>query len=447
MMKNVKGKKVTILGAARSGIAAAEMFKAFGAQPFVSDSASGTDKQEQADLLRKAGIAYEFGGHSAAVYEADFVVLSPGIPVRSKIVHSLLERQIPLYSEIEAASWFCKGGLIAVTGSNGKTTTTTLIAEMLRQKYPQAQAAGNIGSPFSAAVRQTTDDGWTVVEVSSFQLETIDTFHPNQAVVLNFAPNHLDRYDNYDAYLAAKWRVVKNINADDYLIYNAADVRLSRQAKEKEAQKMGFDITGGSSQEAWFDGQSIFLHGEKLINVQEMKLRGKHNYMNAMAAALAAGNAGVSIQDMRVVLQDFAGVEHRLEFCAVKKGVKFINDSKATTVESLSFALQSFDTPIVLIAGGKDKGSDFTKLNELIRRYVKTVVLIGTAAEKMEQDWQGIKPLTRVATMQEAVQTAAHLAEEGEIVLLSPACASFDMFTDFEDRGRQFKEIVHNLAD
>lgn len=447
MMKNVNGKKVTILGAARSGIAAAEMLKALGARPFVSDSASEADKEEQVHRLQKTGIAYEFGGHSAAVYEADFAVLSPGIPVRSKIVQSFFEKKIPVYSEIEVASWFCKGGLIAVTGSNGKTTTTTLIGEMLREKYPQAAAAGNIGSPFSAAVLQTTDESWTVVEVSSFQLETIETFHPNQAVVLNFAPNHLDRYDDYDAYLAAKWRVVKNISAKDYLIYNAADARLSRQTEEKEARKMGFDINGDRIQAAWFDGQSIFLHGEELINVQEMKLRGKHNYMNAMAAALAAQNAGVAIEAIRTVLQNFAGVEHRLEFCAEKNGVKFINDSKATTVESLSFALQSFDTPIVLIAGGKDKGSDFTKLNDLIKRYVKTVVLIGTAAEKMEQAWQGIKPLKRAETLEEAVQMAAGLADKGEVVLLSPACASFDMFTDFEDRGRQFKKIVHHLTD
>ncbi len=447
MMKNIKDKKVTILGAARSGIAAAKLFKTLGALPFVSDSASEAHKKEQAELLQKSGIIYEFGGHSATVFEADFAVLSPGIPQRSKIVQSLLEKQIPVYSEIEVASWFCKGGLIAVTGSNGKTTTTTLIGEMLRQKYPQAQAAGNIGSPFSDAVLKTTEDGWTVVEVSSFQLETIDAFHPSQAVVLNFAPNHLDRYDDYDAYLAAKWRVVKNIDADDYLIYNAADVRLSEQVREKEARKMGFDIEGNEGRAAWFDGRSIFLQGEELINVQEMKLRGKHNYMNAMAAALAARNAGVSLKEIRTVLQSFSGVEHRLEFCAVKKGVKFINDSKATTVESLSFALQSFDTPIILIAGGKDKGSNFTKLNELISRFVKTVVLIGTAAEKMEQAWQGIKPLRHAATLEEAVRTAAELAENGEVVLLSPACASFDMFADFEDRGRQFKAIVHDLED
>lgn len=446
-MKNIKEKKVTILGAARSGIAAAEMLKTLGARPFVSDAAPESGKKEQASLLQKAGIPYEFGGHSAAVYSADFVVLSPGIPVRSKIVQSLLQKQIPLYSEIEVASWFCKGGLIAVTGSNGKTTTTTLIGEMLKRKYPRAQAAGNIGSPFSGAVLQTTEESWTVVEVSSFQLETIDTFHPCQAVVLNFAPNHLDRYDDYEAYLTAKWRVVKNISAGDVLIYNAADARLSKQAAEKEARKMGFDILGDTKQAAWFDGHALFLHGEKLIEVSGMKLRGKHNYMNAMAAALAAQNAGIPIEDIKTVLRDFAGVEHRLEFCAVKKKVKYINDSKATTVESLSFALQSFDTPIILIAGGKDKGSDFTKLNKLISRHVKTVVLIGTAADKMERAWQGIKPLRRAATMEEAVRTAANLAEEGEVVLLSPACASFDMFRDFEERGRIFKEIVTDLQD
>ncbi len=444
-MKNLINKKVTILGAARSGIAAALLLNEQGAVPFVSDSAEAEKRASAQTRLQQAGIAYEFGGHSEKIFDAEFVVLSPGIPVRSQTVQSILKRNIPVYSEIEVASWFYPGKLIAVTGSNGKTTTTTLIGEMLKQSYPKAVAAGNIGSPFAASVGQTDAKTWSVVEVSSFQLETIESFHPQQAVVLNFAPNHLDRYDSYEDYLRAKWRITKNLTDKDICIYNSVDEKLSNWAARLPARKMGFDSKGNTSRAAWYDGHALFLHGEKLIAVKEMPLRGVHNYMNAMAAALAAQQAEVPLDAIRSVLKTFSGVEHRLEFVAEKNGVRFINDSKATTVESLSYALQSFDTPIYLIAGGKDKGSDFTKLNDLITRHVKKLILIGTAANKMEAAWGNLKPVFRPSTLKEAVEFAAAQAKHGEVVLLSPACASFDMFSDFEDRGRQFKQLVEDL--
>lgn len=444
-MKKVKYKKVTVLGAARSGIAAASMLKKLGAIPFVSDSATEISKQDCVQKLRQENIEYEFGGHTDKIFDAEFVVLSPGISQRSEVVRSILQKDIPLYSEIEVASWFIKGGLIAVTGSNGKTTTTTLIGEMLKRKYPQAIVAGNIGSPLSGQVLDSAANSWSVVEVSSFQLETIQDFHPQQAVILNFAPNHLDRYDSYEDYLKAKWRITMNLTPQDKLIYNSADTNLSEWVAQKDAQKLAFDINGDVSRAARFDGQSLYVGGERLVDVQDMKLRGTHNYMNAMSAALAAQNADVPIDDIRAVLKEFAGVEHRLEFVMDKKGVRYINDSKATTVESLSFALQSFDTPIVLIAGGKDKGSDFTRLNDLIQKYVKDIILIGDATEKMKQAWNQIKPIQCAGSLQDAVRRAAHLADLGDVVLLSPACASFDMFEDFEDRGRQFKQIVKGL--
>lgn len=444
-MKNVTNKKITILGAARSGIAAALLLKEQGAVPFVSDMAAAEKRTSAQSRLQQSGIACEFGGHSEKIFDAECMVLSPGIPVRSQTVQAVLKRGIPVYSEIEVASWFYPGKLIAVTGSNGKTTTTTLIGEMLKQTYPKAVAAGNIGSPFAAAVRRTDANTWSVVEVSSFQLETIASFHPQQAVVLNFAPNHLDRYDSYEDYLKAKWRVTKNLTKEDICIYNHADEKLSAWAAQLPAKTLGFDSNGDESQAAWFDGSTLFLRGEPLIAVKEMQLRGVHNYMNAMAAALAAHEAGVPLQAIRSVLKTFSGVEHRLEFVAEKNKVRFINDSKATTVESLSYALQSFDAPIYLIAGGKDKGSDFTKLNELIRKHVKQLILIGTAADKMEAAWGGLKPVFKPATLKEAVEFAAAQAKSGEVVLLSPACASFDMFSDFEDRGRQFKQLVKDL--
>ncbi len=444
-MEDVTNKKITILGAARSGLAAAALLKQKGARPFVSDSAPVEQKEEQKRFLEERDIPFEFGGHSDRVFEAEFVVLSPGIPVRSQVVQRLIKKGIPVWSEIEVAFWFCAAKLIAVTGSNGKTTTTTLIGEMLRRKYPGAIVAGNIGQPLSDFVLNSRPEEWGVVEVSSFQLETIRRFHPAQAVVLNFAPNHLDRYDSYEDYIAAKWRVTMNLSPQDVLIYNAMDEVLRAKAQNTPAVKQGFSSEPQPGQAAWFEQGKIYLGDEMLIDVRGMKLRGAHNYENAMAAALAARNAGVPCEDIRQVLREFKGIEHRLEFVANKKGVRFINDSKATTVESLTVALKSFDQPVVLIAGGKDKGSDFTKLNPLIAQKVKHLVLIGQAADKMERAWQGIKPLSKPQTFREAVQLAYSLADEGEVVLLSPACASFDMFKDYEERGRIFKQIVREL--
>lgn len=445
MSKQVENKKVTVLGAARSGIAAARLLKDFGAEVFVSDLAKESDKTAQAGELKQAAIPCEFGRHSKRVFKADFVVLSPGIPVASPVVQKFMKMNVPVYSEIEVASWFCRSPIIAVTGSNGKTTTTTLIGEMLKRTFPDAIVAGNIGKAFSEYVADSRADSRAVVEVSSFQLETIDSFHPRQAVVLNFAPNHLDRYESYEHYLRAKWRVTMNLTASDILIYNAADEKLSEWTEKTQCRKQGFDKDGDTSQAAAYSEGKIILNGQPLIGVKEMQLKGIHNYMNAMAAALAAANAGVTSADIRAVLANFKGVEHRLEPVAEIDGVKYINDSKATTVESLSFALQSFETPIVLIAGGKDKGSDFSALNALIEKNVKEIILIGVSAEKISESWQGIKPLQIADSLEDAVHKAAQAADRGEVVLLSPACASFDMFRDFEDRGRQFKEIVMQL--
>ncbi|MBN2710684.1 MAG: UDP-N-acetylmuramoyl-L-alanine--D-glutamate ligase [Calditrichaceae bacterium] len=441
----VRDKKITILGAARSGVAAARLLKAKGAKVFVSDIMEYALKKDIAKELESEGIPFEFGGHSGKVGESEFIVLSPGIPVKSEFVRSLIAKGIPVYSEIEIASWFCQAPMIAVTGSNGKTTTTTLIGEMLKKCYPDAIVAGNIGFPFSAYVQESHKETWAVIEVSSFQLETIDRFHPKQAVVLNFAPNHLDRYDSYEDYLKAKWRIKKNLNSRDHLIYNAADEKLSEWARNIAAVKLGFDIDGDEKEQAYYKNESIYVFGQKLIDSKDMILRGRHNYMNAMAAALAASNAGISIDQIRETLTTFKGVEHRLEMVREINGVKFVNDSKATTVESLSFALQSFNTPVILIAGGKDKGSDFTRLNDLIKKHVKELVLIGQAAEKMTEIWHKLKPVHHPETLEQAVETAFKLAAPNDVVLLSPACASFDMFSDFEDRGRQFKAIVNGL--
>ena len=442
MIDSLKNKKITVLGAARSGIAAALMLKELGALVYVSDSAPLCSKQEQAAELGRDGIAFEFGQHTERIYEADFVVLSPGIPVRSEVVQKFRQKGIPVYSEIEAAAWFCRAPLIAVTGSNGKTTTTTLIGEMLKAHFPHPIVAGNIGQPFSAYVLQSDPDSPAVVEVSSFQLETIERFHPQVAVVLNFAPNHLDRYDSYEDYLKAKWRITMNLEQNDLLIYNGDDERLSEWSKHITSRKQAFSIQTHPAAAGWYDGQALYLDDGKLVDVSDMPLKGPHNYMNALAAALAARAVGVPNSAIVRVLRTFAGIEHRLEPVAEIDGVQYINDSKATTIEALAVALQSFNTPIILIAGGKDKGSDFSKLKALIKQHVKECILIGAATEKMAQAWQGLTGLYKADSLEDAVRHAHRTAVPGDVVLLSPACASFDMFNDFEDRGRQFKALV-----
>ncbi len=445
LKSKLAGKKITVLGAARSGLAVAKLLHNVGANVFVSDSAQIGKKESEAGELEKAGIKYELGQHSQKAHEAELVVLSPGIPVCSELVQSFIKKNIPVLSEIEIAYWFCKSPIIAVTGSNGKTTTTTLIGEMLKKKYPQVIVAGNIGTAFSQYVEGSRRDSWAVIEVSSFQLETIDMFHPKQAVVLNFAVNHLNRYDSYEKYLKAKWRITKNLIKDDILIYNAADSTLSAWAEQIDCILQGFHIKGVETHAAYYSDDTIFINDKRLAGKEEIKIIGKHNYMNVMAASLAASNAGVSREQICEVLKSFGGVEHRLEFVATKKGITYVNDSKATTVESLGYALQSFNEPIVLITGGQDKGSDFTQLNELICEKVKAIVLIGAAAEIMINAWRGLVPIYKEDSLRDAVKTATELAEEKNTILLSPACASFDMFKDYEDRGRQYKQIVHEI--
>jgi len=412
---------------------------------FVSDS--GIPDKKNMEVLKDQNISYETGGHSEQVFDADCAVLSPGIPVASPIVQDFFKKNIPVYSEVEAAYWFNKSLIIGVTGSNGKTTTTTLIGEMLKQYDPDAIVAGNIGQPFSEYVGASAREHWAVIELSSFQLETIDSFKPNIAVVLNFAPNHLDRYSSYEDYLKAKWRITKNIGKEDLLIYNKDDEKLNSWASELNVKKQNFSISSVNESGAGYDGESIFLFGEKVIDVADIMLKGIHNYMNIMAAILAARSARINERLITKVLKEFQGVEHRLEKVAEIHNVLYVNDSKATTVDSMMYALQSFENPVVLIAGGKDKGSDFSRLNELIQKHVKAIVLIGTAANEMKKEWQNIKPVEIAGTMEDAVRKASIMSEKDDVVLLSPSCASFDMFENYEDRGNQFKQYVHRLKE
>jgi UDP-N-acetylmuramoylalanine--D-glutamate ligase len=415
-MKDVKNKSVTVLGAARSGIAAAKLLKQKHAKVFVSDLASKDKKEPEMQILEEAKIDFEFGQHSSIVFDADFVVLSPGIPSYSPVVKNLISKKI----------------------------TTTLVGEMLRTEKPQSIVAGNIGTAFSEFVLASEESNWATVEVSSFQLETIDTFHPKIVIILNLAPNHLDWYDNYEDYIDAKLLILKNLQKNDYLIYNADDELLCEKVKDCPAKKRSFSLHDKTAS-IFLDRNKIVVKNKNLIETKQIRLNGNHNYQNAMAAILAVEIAGIRDENIISVLEEFKGVEHRLEYVADIEGITFINDSKATTIESLAVALSSFETPIILIAGGKDKGSDYSKLNNLIADNVRQVILIGSAKDKMSKTWQDIIPVHLSDTLAEAVEIAYKTAGNGENVLLSPACSSFDMFKDFEDRGKQFKEIVYKL--
>lgn len=442
---DVRNKKVVILGAARSGISAALLLKKLGSFLFVSDIASKEQKQQEIKTLEEMGIPFEFGQHSDKIFDADFVVLSPGIPITLPKIRSITKKGIPIYSEVEIASWFCKSPIIAITGSNGKTTTTTLLGEMLRSEMPAAIVAGNIGVPFSGQVLNSKKQYWASVEISSFQLETIDRFHPKVVVILNLAPNHLDWYRTFNDYVNAKLRILKNLDPQDYVIYNGDDPLLVNKTRACRARKLCFSLKAQECDAYTMNG-TIYLNKKRLIAISRVLLKGQHNHMNIMAAALAARCANVSKHSIIEILASFKGVEHRLEHVKTINKIRFINDSKATTLESLSVALQSYDTPIILIAGGKDKGSDYNLVNNLLKTRVREVILIGSAQDKMASAWQNITNITRATNLQEAVYKAFSMAHQGDIVLLSPACSSFDMFRDYEDRGLKFKQIVEKIS-
>jgi UDP-N-acetylmuramoylalanine--D-glutamate ligase len=444
-MYMTKNKKAVIMGAARSGLAVAELLLKNHTDLFISDIDSEENKKKEINKLQQLAIPYEFGKHSEKIYDTDFVVISPGVSLTSAMLKYYSKHNIPVYSELEVASWFCKSPIIAITGSNGKTTTVSLLADIFKNEMPDTIVAGNVGTPFSSQVELSKESIWAIIEVSSFQLETIDRFCPKIAVILNLSPNHLDRYQSYEEYIHAKLNIVKNLTPDDYLIYNEDDDLLQEKLKTCAAKKITFSMKNQKAHAYIIDNQ-LYIYKNRLIDCSEILLKGNHNYMNVMAAALAAKCAGRNSSSMFKTLKNFKGVEHRLEYVTTFNGINIINDSKATTVESLFVALASFDTPIILIAGGKDKGSDFSKLNDILVQKVKTIILIGEAKEKMAFYWGSLGiPIFLQKSLNSAVEKALEVACYGEAVLLSPACASFDMFRDFEDRGRQFKQIILQL--
>jgi UDP-N-acetylmuramoylalanine--D-glutamate ligase len=452
-VQNVRNRKVAILGAARSGLAAARLLKSQGAQVFVSDKDSEGKLKPQISSLKSAGIPFEVGGHTDRVYDCSLMVISPGVPSDAPVVVEAHRRGIDAVSELELASWFCKAPILAVTGSNGKTTTTTLLGRIFEHAKKKCVVAGNIGSAFSNFVLDLDQTSVAVVEVSSFQLDHIQSFHPKAAVILNITPDHLDRYGkSFDNYIASKCRVFENQTKEDVLIYSFDDAITSLEVRKHASQHvrvLPFSAKARLDEGAYVERGSMMVSEsgkvEEIIDVRSISIKGLHNLYNSMAAALAARVMGVPAEPIRETLQTFEGVEHRLEFVRELNGVRYVNDSKATNVDSVWYALQSFDEPLIVLMGGRDKGNDYTKLNDLVRKHVKAIIAIGESAEKVFEAFRHITNVERAESMEAAVRKASTLAARGDVVLLSPACTSFDWFDNFEHRGRVFKEIVGKL--
>jgi UDP-N-acetylmuramoylalanine--D-glutamate ligase len=451
-MKDVRNAHIVVIGAARSGLAAALLLKKKGADVFVSDYRAISEKAKQ--KLEQAHIPFEDEGHSEQAQTGDFAVVSPGVPTETPIIQHYLNHGKSVYSEIEAASWFTDHPIIAVTGSNGKTT----VANWLNHAWGIAKRAhslsGNIGFAFSDKI--DADDGDYILEVSSFQLDHIQDFKPAVSLILNITPDHLNRYRNsFDAYAAAKFRIAENQTAEDRFIFNYDDPMIQQHVetlkqKQSAPQLWAFSNQNEVPQGAFVrDNHIIFKFNDKeepLMPVEEIGLQGRHNVSNGLATALAARAAEIKNEVIRESLRSFTGVEHRLETAREVDGVKYINDSKATNVNAVWFALDSFHVPVTLILGGRDKGNDYSELEAQIKEKVHTIIAIGESKENVEtQLGETVPNFVKVETMGGAVRVAQKVAKRGEVVLLSPACASFDMFDSYEHRGKIFKEEVNKL--
>jgi UDP-N-acetylmuramoylalanine--D-glutamate ligase len=448
----LSGKKVTVIGLGKSGIAAVEFLAERGVHVSATDLQTAEQLGKPVLDLMNRDVDLHLGNHPEHLFEdMDFIVLSPGVPKSIPPIQKAMQRGIPVIAEVELASWFLKDTLIAVTGSNGKSTTTALTAHLLRTAGLQAEACGNIGTPLIEMVDSTNPERILVVELSSFQLETIDTFAPHAATVLNVTPDHMDRYQNFEAYKQAKYRVFENQTGKDFAVINA-DERHGREIAERvPSGVVYFGIKAGGDRHVCLRDGIIYWHDGRdeapLLTAAELSLPGPHNLSNSMASAALALLMGAPRGGVAEGLRSFQPLEHRLEPVGEHIGVTFINDSKATNVESAAVALESFDSPLLVIMGGRDKDSDFTVLNPLLRKQARSVLLIGEAAGKIDAALDKDIRRCNCASLEEAVEKAFSEAERGDVVLLAPGCASFDMFDNFEHRGREFKRIVRRLQD
>jgi UDP-N-acetylmuramoylalanine--D-glutamate ligase len=455
-MMELKNKRVLVVGLGKSGLSAAMFLRGLGARVTVSDTRSAIALAEEIPALLDAGIMVEAGGHGLLTFRRqDLIVVSPGVPLDTPEVAQVLRYGMPVIGELELASRFLQGEMIAITGANGKTTTTTLIGKIFADAHRPTQVGGNIGLPVIDLISNSTPETVNVLEVSSFQLETVDQFHPHIAVILNITPDHLDRHGSFENYVAAKEKIFARQTPSDFLIVNADDLTTQMAAAHAQASSKPtvywFSATKIVRQGAFLrDGIVCWIPREgaatePILPVSEIKLKGIHNVENVLAAVAAARLSGISAESIRATVAAFNAVEHRLEFVRAVRGVDFYNDSKATNVDATLKALASFPGNIHLILGGKDKNSDYTQLAPLLANRVKAVYTIGSAAEKIERQLHGMVKMVAAGTLDQAVAHATKEATPGDVVLLAPACSSFDQFENYEHRGQFFRECVMQL--
>ena len=451
---DVSDKKILVLGAARSGIACAKFLAAGGAIVALNDAKPIEKWSAEALALKEEGVGCLAGEAPGWLLDQlDLVVISPGVPTKAIPVRYAERAGAEVIGEVELASRYLKGRIVAITGSNGKTTTTSLVGEILKDAGMPTQVGGNIGTPLISLVESSREDGWTVVEMSSFQLETISKFHPSVAVVLNVTPNHMDRYESLTDYAAAKHRIFMNQEPGDVAILNADDEIVSTWASGLRAHVARFSVKQQLEEGLFLRGRELVSRNATrervLLTTQEMKLRGLHNVENVLAALAAGLACGAAPESMRQTIRNFAPVEHRLEFVSEINDVEFYNDSKATSVDATVKALEAFaDEPgkVVLILGGRGKKAPYAPLAELVKQSVRKLVLIGEDADTIAQELGALAPSVHAADMSEAVSVSFEAAQPGDTVLLAPACASFDMFESFEHRGKIFKDEVSSLV-
>lgn len=448
-MLEIKNKKISVIGAVRSGLGAAKLAKQLGAIPFVSDAGSEEKLKASIEVLQKEKIDFEVGKHSEKVFNCDLMIISPGVPSDAEVIKNVKTKNIKTISELEFASSFCKGNVIGITGTNGKTTTTSLCDYLFNECGKRSYAAGNIGLAFSEVATKVKENEFVSLEISSFQLDLIDEFKPKVAMILNITPDHLNRYENsVEKYALSKLKVYENQDAKDYLIISKDSELLNQYFKTPKSNIFFFSTSKKVSNGCYLENDEVkFVKNdisEFACQVSDIFIKGEHNIQNAMAVIIAAKIFNLDNEKILEALRSFKGVEHRLELVREIEGIKFINDSKATNVDSVIVALKSFTEPIFLILGGQDKGNDYSMIEHLVVGKVKKIYAIGTSAEKVFNYFHKKVKTEIKKDFDEVINASLSEAREGDVVLLSPACASFDMFDNYEHRGKVFKSIVNN---
>jgi UDP-N-acetylmuramoylalanine--D-glutamate ligase len=446
---DLAGKRVLVVGLARTGVVTSLFTAGYGSTVTATDEKPEAQLAEEAARLRAAGVTVELGGHRPEIFlDQDLIVVSPGVPAKLPQLEAARTKGIPVWSEVELAWRLLRGKLIAITGSNGKTTTTSLVAHILKTANIPTLVGGNIGVPLLALVESSMDTTVTVAEISSFQLETIEAFRPEIGVLLNLTPDHLDRHASFEEYARAKMRMFENQLDRDAAVLNADDPEITRRMPSR-GHIYWFSGQKRVAEGAFLRDDQIFFRIDgtevALARREDIPLRGEHNVENVLAACAAAYLAGANPESIVNGVKTFQGVEHRLEFVAEVGGVNFYNDSKATNVDATVKAIEAFPGPLILILGGKDKGSPYAPLAQLLQERATLALLIGAAAEKIATELGDAVPVEQVGTMDRAVRIAFERAKPGDTVLLAPACSSFDQFENYEHRGRVFKELVAKL--